>query len=52
MCPLAAGSGAFVALVNSVLLEGMPFISKRDQPVKCFHSNGGEKVMSGIDLSW
>ena len=52
VCPLTAKSDAFMALMNFVLLAEMYFISKSDHLFKCFHSDGGGEVISGILVSW
>ena len=48
VCPLTAKSDAFMALMNFVLLAEMHFISKSGHLVKCFHSDNGGEVISGI----
>ena len=52
VCLLTAKSDAFMALMNFVLLAEMHFISKSGHLVKCFHSDNGGEVMSGILMSW
>ena len=52
MCPLAARSDAFMALVKFVLFVGMYFIFKCGHRFQCIHSDNDENVMSGILMSW